>query len=156
MNQQEGARWRGSRVNYAALNSGNENGNVEEETINKADIESQLKEEKEAKSALEKDIQEREKALEEIDEKLGPITTLDFQAHAISRVTPAIDKYESSYSPTNSRDASLDYPLYASKRAFIANKIFDVLHLKEAVEKNIPLAHLESLVEDLKYHKDNK
>ena len=73
----------------------------------------------------------------------------------VSRIKPAIDKHKKLYSPSYSRDASLDYPLYVSKRVFIANKIFDVLYLQDAVDNNVPLVHLESLIEDLKYHKEN-
>ena len=54
-----------------------------------------------------------------------------------------------------SRDASLGYPSNASKRAFYANKNFDIIYLKSAIEMNVPLAHLESLVDDLERHKES-
>ena len=70
LNQQEGARrGRGKRINYAALNSGNDSGNVPEDAITKADLEKQLQEETKAKSELEKETQELEKSLEDLDKK---------------------------------------------------------------------------------------
>jgi len=57
--------------------------------------------------------------------------------------------------PNYSRDSILDYLLYSSKQAFKANKIFYILYLKEVVEKNIPLAYLESMIKDLKHCKEN-
>ena len=118
-------------------------------------MEKHLQDELKAKSELEKEIEELEKELESLDSTLGPITTIQFQEYAISRVAPAIEKYIRLYSPTYNRDESLEYPLYSSKKAFKANKIFNILYLKQAIQDNIPLAHLESIAEDLKHHKEN-
>lgn len=98
------------------LNSGNDSDNVPQDAESKNDLEDKLKEEKAQKLALEENIKELEKVLEELDAKLGPLSTIEFQAYAISRVKPAIDKCKNLCSPSYSRNVSLDYPLHAFKK----------------------------------------
>ena len=67
----------------------------------------------------------------------------------MEKVQPVFDKYNNLYLPNYSYNASLGYPLYYSKYAFKANKIFDIVYLKEAIEKMSLLVHLETIVDDL-------
>ena len=147
-------RERRRRADYAALNSGNRQQSVPQDVVDISVLEPQLRNEVKQQSALENQINELEARLNDFNDNVGPATAVDFQAHAIQRAQSAFGKYLSLYSPNYFRDTSLDYPLYYSKRAFLSNKIFGILYLKEAIEKQVPLAHLESLVEGLKYHKE--
>ena len=113
-------------------------------------MESALKE----KWKCQKELEESAKKLEYFDSIIDPINALNFQQNARERVQPVFDKHNNLHSSDYSRDSSLDYPLHYSKRELKADKIFDIVYLKEATEKNIPLAHLESLLEDLRFHKE--
>ena len=104
----------------------------------------------------ENELRNLAKELEDFNSSVGPITTTDFHQYVRERVQPIFTKYNKLYYSDYNRHKSLGYPLHTSKRAFKANKIFDIVYLKEVIEKSMPLADLESRIDDLKHHKENR
>jgi len=77
---------------------------------------------------------------ENIKNEIGPETKNEFLEYAKEKVKPAFEKYKKLYK-VGSR-------LEATKKAFIANKVFDIMYLKS----NPPPMILNELVKDLKHH----
>ena len=125
VNNTRGGRKR--RINYAALNSGTSAVDTEVNADRAEDVQAQLDTALKDKAKYEEELHSLSKELEDYNSNCGPTSTFDFQQHAKDRVKPVYDKHKSLYSSNYSRDASLGYPLYASKRAFNANKFFDII-----------------------------
>ena len=141
-------------VNYAALNNGITNNDDQNDTANADSLKDLLKSEEENLQIWKNKLHQYQHERDNISNDLGPVSTLQFQKYAIEKVKPAFEKYVKLYKDDYSRDASLDYPLYHSKLAFKANKIFDILYLKECIENNTPMTQLNSMIDDLKHHKE--
>ena len=124
------------------------------EEINTRDIQDSLKSMGDNNIKYQYKLQEATKELSDFNNKIGHTTTLDFQQSVVERVEPVFSKYNNMYSLSYSQDASLDYPLYHSKKAFKANKIFHIISIRKAIEKNTLLVYLEYLISDLNYYKE--
>ena len=142
------------RVNYAALNSGFTQNNSSSDTTTITMLKEQLQKEEDDLKKNTEIIQKLNENHGNISAKLGPTSTLQFQQYAIEKVKCAFEKHIALYKDDYSRDASLDYPLYHSKLAFKANKIFDILYLKECIANNTPITQLNSLIDNLNHHKE--
>ena len=98
----------------------------------------------------EDDIRKARANIDEIDVMLDPLTSVEFQKYAKDKATVVFGKYFNLYSADYNQYRSLDYPLYRSKRGFYANKIFDILHLKD--QDQSLMTELKGLIDDLKCH----
>jgi hypothetical protein len=110
------------------------------------DIRTRLEEAEESLRNIEDEIHDQNIMLNEktaeADERLGAIITKqDFVQYAREKVKPVYDKYTKLY--------TVGTNLHRSKKAFYANKVFDILFLK--TQPSIEL--LRQMVDNLSYHR---
>ena len=142
----EGVGRRATRATRAPLRyrDNAEDDHEEEIPPSQAELQAVLNEKNESLEDTQRRIEDFEIDLRDTNETIkndiGPETKIEFLEYAKEKVKPAFQKYQKLYKP-GSR-------LHATKTAFIANKVFDIIYLKS----NPPLMILNQFVKDLKHH----
>ena len=127
-------------------NDGDDNEDDDEQQMNIEHLRLKIKEMDEALTGIDEAISAHAERINvitsEMDGRIGPAKTKqEIVEYARVKVKPAFTKYNKLYAPGTI--------LHKSKKAFCANKVFDILFLR--TDPSIMM--LEHLVDDLKYHR---